>query len=81
MIDFYSNTSSDMNFQMIWMPKGILAIFCHKKRWSLGTILILSMLYHPSDLSILGQMIPYLDYLGDALLENTKISRENFHDQ
>ena len=27
----YSFTPSDMNFQTILMPKGILAYFCHKK--------------------------------------------------
>ena len=41
----YSFTSySDMNFQPIWMPKGILTKIWSRNRWSLVTIIILSML-------------------------------------
>ena len=40
----YSFTPSDRNFQTIWMPKEILTKFSARKSWSLGTILILSML-------------------------------------
>ena len=40
----YSFTPSDMNFQTIWMPKGILTKIWSRNSWSLVTILTLSML-------------------------------------
>ena len=40
----YSFTPSDMNFQTIWMPKGILTKIWSRNSWSLVTILILSIL-------------------------------------
>ena len=39
----YSFTSSDMNFQTIWMAKGILTKIWSRNSWSLVTILIWSM--------------------------------------
>ena len=40
----YSFTPSDMSFQTIWIPKGILKKNFSRNSWSLVTILILSML-------------------------------------